>query len=149
MGILLTLPLLEERAFLKFGECLSQLLLRIHHDGTVPRDGLFERLSRDQKKSDSIVPGLYGDFVATIKKYERSIIRHGRSSRWAWLASLLILQEMWKTDHRVPEETQASAAGQDDVVARQSRIRSKMALSPHPDRFETWCKSRLRIRRCK
>src|SRR5712692_9223360 len=81
MEILLTLPLLEERAFLEFSECLSQLLLRIHHDGTVPRDGLFERLSRDQKESDSIVPGLYGDFVATVKKYERSIICfHGRSS---------------------------------------------------------------------
>ena len=32
---------------------------------------------------------------------------------------------MWETDHRVPEETQASAAGQDDAVARQSRFRSK------------------------
>src|SRR5713226_5655448 len=32
---------------------------------------------------------------------------------------------MWETDHRVPEETQASAAGQDDAVTRQSRFRSK------------------------
>jgi len=29
---------------------------------------------------------------------------------------------MRKTDHRIPEETQASSAGQDDPVAAQSRF---------------------------
>jgi len=34
--------------------------------------------------------------------------REQRSGRWTWLAQLLILHPLRKTDHRVPEETQAS-----------------------------------------
>ena len=39
------LALFEKVAFLKFGECLPQLLLGIHHDGAVPGDGFFKGLS--------------------------------------------------------------------------------------------------------
>ena len=42
---LLTSRLFQERPLLKFRECLPQLLLCVHHDGTVPGDGFFERLS--------------------------------------------------------------------------------------------------------
>src|SRR2546428_13432311 len=36
-----------------------------------------------------------------------------------WFSRVLILRTLWKTDHRVPEETQASSA-QDDRVAAPS-----------------------------
>src|SRR5229473_5464508 len=36
-----------------------------------------------------------------------------------WLSRVLILRTLWKTDHRVPEETQASSA-QDDRIAAPS-----------------------------
>ena len=39
--------LLQKRSLLQFLECLLELLLGVHHDGTVPRDRLFKRLARD------------------------------------------------------------------------------------------------------
>jgi len=53
--------------------------------------------------------------------------REQRSGRWTWLAYLLILHPVRKTDHRVPEETQASSATHDSVAA-QWRCQYKTAL---------------------
>jgi hypothetical protein len=46
---------------------LPELLLRIHYDRAIPSDGFLERLSRDEQKSDSIIPGLNSNFVTPVK----------------------------------------------------------------------------------
>src|SRR4029077_20409307 len=71
--------LFQESSYLEFGECLLELLLRVHHDRSVPCDGLLKRLSRNQQEADSIISGLNRDFVALIEKDERAVIRrYGR-----------------------------------------------------------------------
>ena len=37
--------------------------------------------------------------------------------RWNWFSRVLILRTLWKTDHRVPEERQASSAQDDRITA--------------------------------
>src|ERR1019366_224196 len=39
--------ILQKRPTLEFLECLAELLLRVHHDGAVPRHGFLEWFSRD------------------------------------------------------------------------------------------------------
>jgi hypothetical protein len=51
-----------------------ELLLGVHHDWPVPSYRFAERLSRDQQKTDALVPGLYGDFVAAVKNDQRAIV---------------------------------------------------------------------------
>ncbi len=63
---------------MQFRERLTQLLLRIHHDWTVPSDWLFERLPGDEEKSDSIVSGLDSNFIAPIEEYKRTVVRLNR-----------------------------------------------------------------------
>src|SRR5258708_3632902 len=65
---------LEERPPFKLVERLPELLLRVHHDRPIPRDRLLERLARDQQEADTIVAGLYREFVAAVKKYERPVV---------------------------------------------------------------------------
>src|SRR5207244_4923551 len=84
----ISLRTFKERPVLKFGECLLQLLLRIHHDGTVPGNRLLKRLSRNQQKANSIIPGLNRHFVAAVKQYERAVVRFDRRSRVQPLDSL-------------------------------------------------------------
>src|ERR1017187_9017225 len=69
---------LEECSAFEFAERLPELLLRVHHDRAVPRHRLFEGLARDQKKTDSVVPGLHRDLVAPIEQDQRAIIGLGR-----------------------------------------------------------------------
>ena len=54
---------------LEFLKRLAELLLRVHHDGAVPRHGFFQRLSRDQEETDPVIAGLNHHFVAPIEKY--------------------------------------------------------------------------------
>ena len=58
----------KKRSFAQFLESLAELLLRIHHDGSVPSHRLLERLAGDQQKSDSLIAGLNDHFIPAIKK---------------------------------------------------------------------------------
>ena len=40
-----TLTLFDERSFAQVLHCLAQLSFGVHHDGTVPRNGLLQRLT--------------------------------------------------------------------------------------------------------
>ncbi len=66
--------LLQEFSLLKFLERLLELLLRVHHNRSVPCHWLFQWFSRDQEESDSVFPGLHAYFVAAIKEDERAIV---------------------------------------------------------------------------
>ena len=62
--------LLQEFALLEFLKRLPQLLLGVHHDGTVPGHRFLQRLSRNQKKTDPIISGLHRDFVPAVEEDE-------------------------------------------------------------------------------
>lgn len=62
--------LLQEFSLLKLLECLPQLLLCVHHDWPIPGHRFLERLSRNQKKADSVIACLDRDFVAAIEEHE-------------------------------------------------------------------------------
>ena len=64
----------QERPFPQFAESLSQLLLRVHHDGPVPGHRLLKRLAGNQQEANTFLAGLNGDFVAAVKKDQRSIV---------------------------------------------------------------------------
>jgi hypothetical protein len=51
------LPVLDERAALQFCHGLSQLLLGVHDDRTVPRHRLLNRLPGHQQKTDAFFAG--------------------------------------------------------------------------------------------
>src|SRR5262245_21627083 len=59
--------LLQKRSLFEVLKSLPELLLRVHNDRPVPCNGLLQRLSRYQKETDSFLPGLDGEFVATIE----------------------------------------------------------------------------------
>ena len=45
--------------------------------------------------------------------------------RWNWFSRVLILRTLWKTDHRVPEERQASSAQDDRITAPSDSAQNK------------------------
>src|SRR6266851_471945 len=45
--------------------------------------------------------------------------------RWNWFSRVLILRTLWKTDHRVPEERQASSAQDDRITAPSDSARTR------------------------
>jgi hypothetical protein len=45
--------MLDERAVIQFGDGLAKLLLGVHHDGAIPRNGFLDRLARYQQESDA------------------------------------------------------------------------------------------------
>jgi hypothetical protein len=55
--------MLDERAALQFCHGLSQLLLGVHDNRTVPRHRLLNRLARYQKKTDAFLAGLNSNLV--------------------------------------------------------------------------------------
>ena len=59
---------LQECPFLQFFERPLELLLRVHHDRTVPSDGLLQWLPRDQEEPDSFLARLYLHFVASVEE---------------------------------------------------------------------------------
>src|SRR4051794_16559919 len=63
----------DERPVAQLVERLLQLILRVHHDRTVPSDRLFDRPARDEQEADAIVARLDHHFVAAIEQNERSI----------------------------------------------------------------------------
>jgi len=63
----------QERPALEFLERLPELLLRVHYDRAVPRDGLLQWLSRDQQEPDPFIPGLYRYFVTAVKEHQRAV----------------------------------------------------------------------------
>src|SRR2546430_1837945 len=67
--------LLDERAFVQFGEGLLQLGLGVHHDRAIPGDRLLDRLARDQEEPDALLAGLDRHLVAAIEQHERAISR--------------------------------------------------------------------------
>src|SRR5689334_1257282 len=67
------LPVLDERATLQFCHGLSQLLLDVHDDRTVPRHRLLNGLARYQQKTDAFFAGLNSNLIATIEEHERVI----------------------------------------------------------------------------
>src|SRR5262249_1055927 len=73
----------EERPSLEFIESLTELLLRVHHNGTIPGHRFLQRLARDQKKADALVTCLHGELVTSIKQNKRAIVslRRGRCVR--------------------------------------------------------------------
>ena len=50
------------------------MFLCVHHNGTVPRNRLLERLSGDQQKADTVASSLHRDLVTAIKEYERAVV---------------------------------------------------------------------------
>ena len=65
----------DERAVVQLGHCLAQLFLRVHDDGSVPRNGLFERLTRDEQKANALGTGLDNDLIAAVEEDERMVAR--------------------------------------------------------------------------
>src|SRR5271166_5059190 len=66
---------LQECPPLKVLECLLELLLGVHHDRSVPRDGFLKRFSREEEKPDPFVTRLHRNVVAPVKEYERAVLR--------------------------------------------------------------------------
>src|SRR5688572_31870112 len=64
------LTLARKRALLQFAQRLLDLLLRIHHEGTVARDGLVQRFTGHQKKSRRRLVRAHFDAVAIIPDHE-------------------------------------------------------------------------------
>src|SRR5690348_18345699 len=71
---------LEESSHFQLVEGLPKLLLRVHHNGTVPGDGLFQRLAGNEQETDAVFACLNFYFIAAIKKNERAVIEIGRAS---------------------------------------------------------------------
>src|SRR5436190_558009 len=65
---------LQERPLLELLERLPELLLGVHHDGAVPRHGLFQRLPRNQKEPDPLLPGLHRDLVTLVEEHQRAVV---------------------------------------------------------------------------
>src|SRR2546423_6878190 len=70
--------LLDERAAAQLAERLRELFLRVHDNGSVPRNGLPDRLARDEQEADPVVARLNGHLIAAIEQHERSISRFVR-----------------------------------------------------------------------
>src|SRR5579859_6455317 len=61
---------LDERAVLQLRIGLPQLVVRIHHDRTVPRHRLLQWPARDQEKANAFVARLDRDFIPTAEQHE-------------------------------------------------------------------------------
>jgi hypothetical protein len=55
---------------LNLSDGLSEFLLSIHDNRTVPRYGLFERFAGYQEKADPMLAGLNGHLIAAIEQDE-------------------------------------------------------------------------------
>src|SRR3954466_5893522 len=73
----------DEGSIAKLRNGLLQFGLRVHHDRAVPGDRLFERLARNQKKSDALVAGLDSDLLTGIEQNERTVAGHLAHKRCA------------------------------------------------------------------
>src|SRR6516165_6505328 len=73
--------LLQKRPLLQLLKRLLKLLLRVHHDRSVPGDRLLKRLARNQQEANPFVSGLNADLVATVEQDERAIVGFPRRRR--------------------------------------------------------------------
>src|ERR1700728_3832474 len=71
----LDLTVADERAIVQLGHRLAQLFLRVHDDGSVPSDRLFERLARNEQEANPLGTGLDDDLLATVEEDERMALR--------------------------------------------------------------------------
>src|SRR5215467_11669158 len=76
---LLLLP--QKRALLQFPKRLAQLFLRIHHDWSVPRHRLLERLAGHQQKPNPFFSRLHHQLIAAVEQHERPVVRLRRRRR--------------------------------------------------------------------
>lgn len=58
---------LKEGAIVEIAHGLLDLFMRVHDDGAVPCDRLFDRGARDQEEADPLFARLHGDFFAGAK----------------------------------------------------------------------------------
>src|SRR5215216_3937278 len=65
--------ILDERFALELLEGDSQLFLGVHHDGTVPGNGLADRLSRDEQEPHAVRLGGDGDLVAVAEAHQVTV----------------------------------------------------------------------------
>src|SRR5215472_6343552 len=65
---------IEEGAAVEFVEGLAEFRLRVHDDGSVPGDRLFERLARDEEEAEAVIASLNHHFVATVKEHEGAVL---------------------------------------------------------------------------
>src|SRR6266705_337905 len=74
---MLSLPIapaiLDERSSLELCEGDPKLFLGIHHDGTVPGDGLADRLARDEQKPHTFRLGGDSDLVAVTEEHQVTV----------------------------------------------------------------------------
>src|SRR5918911_5058924 len=69
----LAAAILAKRAARELLEGDAQLVLGVHHDGTVPGDGLAERLARDAQQPHALRLGRDGDLVAVTKDHQVTV----------------------------------------------------------------------------
>ena len=72
---------LQERPLLQFFERLLEFLLRVHHDRTIPSNGLLQWLPRDQEEPDSFLACLYLYFITSVEENKRAIVSLRRRRR--------------------------------------------------------------------
>src|SRR3984893_17741671 len=72
---------LQERPLLQIFERLLEFLLRVHHDRTVPSNGLLQRLPRDQEEPDSFLACLYLYLITSVEENKRAIVSLRRRRR--------------------------------------------------------------------
>jgi hypothetical protein len=67
------LVVLDERPVAQLADRGLQFGLGVHHDRSVPGDGLLERAARAQQAPDTLLAGLHDDLVATVEHDERAV----------------------------------------------------------------------------
>jgi hypothetical protein len=65
--------MLDEVAGLQLRHRSSKFLLRVHDDGSVPGDRLFDRLTRNQQEPDARITGLNDDLISAVEQHQRVI----------------------------------------------------------------------------
>src|SRR5439155_17587240 len=65
--------ILDERASIELFEGDTQLFLGVHHDGTVPGDGLADRLAGDEQKPHTFCLGGDSDVIAVAEAHEVTV----------------------------------------------------------------------------
>src|SRR5688572_12870988 len=70
------LSVFDEGAVAQLGVGLAQLFGRVHHDRSLPRHRLLERLSRHEQEPDPRRSRLHRDLVAAIEQNEGPIAHH-------------------------------------------------------------------------
>jgi hypothetical protein len=65
--------ILDERSSLELFEGDSKLFLGVHHDGTVPGDGLADRFSRDEQEPHAFGLGRDGDLITVAEEHQVTV----------------------------------------------------------------------------